>query len=62
MSILSSRPDLAGLNGVHSKIGLMSSYFLETVEEVFDVMHRGMRKEFQRYDHKLFDPQLKKLF
>ncbi|KAL6579041.1 hypothetical protein OROMI_009257 [Orobanche minor] len=56
MSILSSRPDLAGLNGVHSKIGLMSSYFMETVEEVFDVMHRGMREVFQRYDHKLFDP------
>ncbi|KAL6578465.1 hypothetical protein OROMI_010793 [Orobanche minor] len=48
--------DLAGLNGVHSKIGLMSSYFMETVEEVFDVMHRGMREVFQRYDHKLFDP------
>ncbi|KAL6577451.1 hypothetical protein OROMI_011727 [Orobanche minor] len=56
MSILSSRPDLAGLNGVHSKIGLMSSYFMETVEEVFDVMHRSMREVFQRYDHKLFDP------
>ncbi|KAL6540692.1 hypothetical protein OROMI_024575 [Orobanche minor] len=56
MSILSSRPDFAGLNGVHSKIGLMSSYFMETVEEVFDVMHRGMREVFQRYDHKLFDP------
>ncbi|KAL6526211.1 hypothetical protein OROMI_029851 [Orobanche minor] len=56
MSILSSRPDLAGLNGVHSKIGLMSSYFMETVEEVFDVMHRGMREVFQHYDHKLFDP------
>ncbi|KAL6566829.1 hypothetical protein OROMI_015233 [Orobanche minor] len=56
MSILSSRPDLAGLNVVHSKIGLMSYYFMETVEEVFDVMHRGMREVFQRYDHKLFDP------
>ncbi|KAL6585097.1 hypothetical protein OROMI_004386 [Orobanche minor] len=56
MSILSSRPDLAGLNGVHSKIGLMSSYFMEIVEKVFDVMHRGMREVFQRYDHKLFDP------
>ncbi|KAL6540480.1 hypothetical protein OROMI_024363 [Orobanche minor] len=56
MSILSSRPDFAGLNGVHSKIGLMSSYFMETVEEVFDVMHRGMGEVFQRYDHKLFDP------
>ncbi|KAL6518016.1 hypothetical protein OROMI_033717 [Orobanche minor] len=56
MSILSSRPDLAGLNEVHSKIGLMSSYFMETVEEVFDGMHRGMREVFQRYDHKLFDP------
>ncbi|KAL6540833.1 hypothetical protein OROMI_024716 [Orobanche minor] len=61
MSILSSRPDFAGLNGVHSKIGLMSSYFLETVEEVFDVMHRGMRKEFQRYDHKLFDPTVEEV-
>ncbi|KAL6540468.1 hypothetical protein OROMI_024351 [Orobanche minor] len=56
MSILSPRPDLAGLNVVHSKIGLMSSYFMETVEEVFDVMHRGMREVFQHYDHKLFDP------
>ncbi|KAL6520356.1 hypothetical protein OROMI_032536 [Orobanche minor] len=56
MSILSSRPDFAGLNGVHSKIGLMSSYFMETVEEVFDVMHRSMREVFQHYDHKLFDP------
>ncbi|KAL6532202.1 hypothetical protein OROGR_014172 [Orobanche gracilis] len=61
MSILSSRPDFAGLNGVHSKIGLMSSYFMETVEEVFDVMHRGMRKEFQRYDHKLFDPTVEEV-
>ncbi|KAL6581227.1 hypothetical protein OROMI_007150 [Orobanche minor] len=61
MSILSSRPDFAGLNGVHSKIGLMSSYFLETVEEVFDVMHRGMRKEFKRYDHKLFDPTVEEV-
>ncbi|KAL6531901.1 hypothetical protein OROMI_028264 [Orobanche minor] len=56
MSIFSSRPDFAVLNGVHSKIGLMSSYFMETVEEVFDVMHRSMREVFQRYDHKLFDP------
>ncbi|KAL6567801.1 hypothetical protein OROGR_001469 [Orobanche gracilis] len=61
MSILSSRPDFAGLNGVHSKIGLMPSYFMETVEEVFDVMHRGMRKEFQRYDHKLFDPTVEEV-
>ncbi|KAL6503996.1 hypothetical protein OROGR_025919 [Orobanche gracilis] len=61
MSILSSRPDFAGLNGVHSKIGLMSSYFMETVEEVFDVKHRGMRKEFQRYDHKLFDPTVEEV-
>ncbi|KAL6555230.1 hypothetical protein OROGR_006488 [Orobanche gracilis] len=61
MSILSLRPDFAGLNGVHSKIGLMSSYFMETVEEVFDVMHRGMRKEFQRYDHKLFDPTVEEV-
>ncbi|KAL6507805.1 hypothetical protein OROGR_024000 [Orobanche gracilis] len=61
MSILSLRPDFAGLNGVHSKIGLMSSYFMETVEEAFDVMHRGMRKEFQRYDHKLFDPTVKEV-
>ncbi|KAL6531984.1 hypothetical protein OROGR_013954 [Orobanche gracilis] len=61
MSILSSRPDFASLNGVHSKIGLMSSYFMETVEEVFDVMHRGMRKEFQRYDHKLFDPTVEEV-
>ncbi|KAL6566311.1 hypothetical protein OROGR_001926 [Orobanche gracilis] len=61
MSILSLRPDFAGLNGVHSKNGLMSSYFMETVEEVFDVMHRGMRKEFQRYDHKLFDPTVEEV-
>ncbi|KAL6495188.1 hypothetical protein OROGR_030614 [Orobanche gracilis] len=61
MSILSSRPDFAGLNGVHSKIGLISSYFMEIVEEVFDVMHRGMRKEFQRYDHKLFDPTIEEV-
>ncbi|KAL6523578.1 hypothetical protein OROGR_017181 [Orobanche gracilis] len=33
----------------------------ETVEEVFDVMHRGMREEFQRYDHKLFDPTVEKV-
>ncbi|KAL6532196.1 hypothetical protein OROGR_014166 [Orobanche gracilis] len=57
MSILSSRPDFAGLNGVHSKIGLMYSYFME----VFDVMHRSMRKEFQRYDHKLFDPTVEEV-
>ncbi|KAL6557875.1 hypothetical protein OROMI_018225 [Orobanche minor] len=31
---------------------------METIEEVFDVMHRGMRQEFQRYDHKLFDPTI----
>ncbi|KAL6565322.1 hypothetical protein OROGR_002273 [Orobanche gracilis] len=49
MSILSLRPDFAGLNGVHSKIGLMSSYFM------------GMRKEFQRYDHKLFDPTVEEV-
>ncbi|KAL6556381.1 hypothetical protein OROGR_005669 [Orobanche gracilis] len=61
MSILSLRPDFAGLNGAHSKIGLMSSYFMETVEEVFDVMHRGMREEFQRYDHKLFDPTVEEV-
>ncbi|KAL6585663.1 hypothetical protein OROMI_002307 [Orobanche minor] len=30
----------------------------ETVEEVFDVMHRGMREEFKRYDHNLFDPTI----
>ncbi|KAL6501495.1 hypothetical protein OROGR_026628 [Orobanche gracilis] len=61
MSILSSRPDFAGLNGVHSNIALASSYFMENVEEVFDVMHRGMRQEFQRYDHKLFDPTVEEV-
>ncbi|KAL6579985.1 hypothetical protein OROMI_008009 [Orobanche minor] len=30
----------------------------ETVEEVFNVLHRGTREEFQRYDHKLFDPTI----
>ncbi|KAL6517222.1 hypothetical protein OROHE_017928 [Orobanche hederae] len=34
---------------------------IETVEEVFDVMHRGMRKDFQRYDHKLFDPTVEEV-
>ncbi|KAL6535021.1 hypothetical protein OROMI_026395 [Orobanche minor] len=58
MDILSSRPDFAGLKEVHSNIALLSSYFMETVEEVFDVMHRGMREEFQRYDHNLFDPTI----
>ncbi|KAL6552482.1 hypothetical protein OROHE_007846 [Orobanche hederae] len=58
MAILSARPDLAGLKEVHSNIALASSYFMETVEEVFDVLHRGMRQEFQRYDHKLFDPTI----
>ncbi|KAL6541115.1 hypothetical protein OROMI_024998 [Orobanche minor] len=58
VAILSARPDLAGLKEVHSNIALASSYFMETVEEVFDVLHRGMRQEFQRYDHKLFDPTI----
>ncbi|KAL6570009.1 hypothetical protein OROMI_014523 [Orobanche minor] len=58
VDILSARPDLAGWKEVHSNIALSSSYFMETVEEVFDVMHRGMRQEFQRYDHKLFDPTI----
>ncbi|KAL6571257.1 hypothetical protein OROHE_002900 [Orobanche hederae] len=58
MDILSSRPDFAGLKEVHSNIALLSSYFMETIEEVFDVMHRGMREEFQRYDHNLFDPTI----
>ncbi|KAL6509813.1 hypothetical protein OROGR_022301 [Orobanche gracilis] len=53
--------DLECLNGVHSNIALVSSYFMETVEEVFDVMHRGMREEFQRYDHKLFDPTVEEV-
>ncbi|KAL6558385.1 hypothetical protein OROMI_018735 [Orobanche minor] len=59
VAILSARPDLAGLKDVHTNIALASSYFMETVEEVFDVLHRGMRQEFQRYDHKLFDPTIK---
>ncbi|KAL6520645.1 hypothetical protein OROMI_032205 [Orobanche minor] len=46
------------LKDVHTNIALASSYFMETVEEVFDVLHRGMRQEFQRYDHKLFDPTI----
>ncbi|KAL6501328.1 hypothetical protein OROHE_024975 [Orobanche hederae] len=58
VAILSARPALAGLKEVHSNIALSSSYFMETVEEVFDVLHRGMRQEFQRYDHKLFDPTI----
>ncbi|KAL6571363.1 hypothetical protein OROHE_003006 [Orobanche hederae] len=58
VAILSARPDLAGLKEVHSNIALALSYFMETVEEVFDVLHRGMRQEFQRYDHKLFDPTI----
>ncbi|KAL6549997.1 hypothetical protein OROMI_020485 [Orobanche minor] len=58
MAILSSRPDFAGLKEVHSNIALSLSYFMETVEEVFDVMHKGMREEFQRYDHELFDPTI----
>ncbi|KAL6535113.1 hypothetical protein OROMI_026487 [Orobanche minor] len=58
MAILSSWPDFEGLKEVHSNIALSSSYFMETVEEVFNVMHRGMREEFQRYDHKLFDPTI----
>ncbi|KAL6559044.1 hypothetical protein OROHE_006413 [Orobanche hederae] len=58
VAILSTRPDLAGLKDVHTNIALASSYFMETVEEVFDVLHRGMRQEFQRYDHKLFDPTI----
>ncbi|KAL6566792.1 hypothetical protein OROMI_015196 [Orobanche minor] len=58
MAILSSRPDFAGLKEVHSNIALSSSYFMETIEEVFDVMHRGMREEFQRYDHNLFEPTI----
>ncbi|KAL6501094.1 hypothetical protein OROHE_025291 [Orobanche hederae] len=58
VAILSARPALAGLKEVHSNIALSSSYFMETVEEVFDVLHRGMRQEFQQYDHKLFDPRI----
>ncbi|KAL6513708.1 hypothetical protein OROHE_019568 [Orobanche hederae] len=58
MAILSSRRDFAGLNEVHSNIALTSSYFMEIVEEVFDVMHRGMREELHRYDHNLFDPTI----
>ncbi|KAL6577360.1 hypothetical protein OROMI_011636 [Orobanche minor] len=46
------------LKDVHTNIALASSYFMETVEEVFDVLHEGMRQEFQRYDHKLFDPTI----
>ncbi|KAL6576688.1 hypothetical protein OROMI_010964 [Orobanche minor] len=33
----------------------------ETVEEVFDVMHRGMREKFHRYDHNLFDPTIEEV-
>ncbi|KAL6550576.1 hypothetical protein OROMI_021064 [Orobanche minor] len=61
MAILLSRPDLAGLKEVHSNIALMSSYFMETVEEVFDAMHKGMREEFQQYDHTLFDPTIEEV-
>ncbi|KAL6582267.1 hypothetical protein OROMI_006281 [Orobanche minor] len=58
VAILSARPDLAGLKDVHTNIALASSYFMVRMEEVFDVLHRGMRQEFQRYDHKLFDPTI----
>ncbi|KAL6541204.1 hypothetical protein OROHE_010912 [Orobanche hederae] len=60
MAILSSRPNFAGLKEVHSNIAL-SSYFMETVKEVFDVMHRDMRAKFQRYDHNLFDPTIEEI-
>ncbi|KAL6514884.1 hypothetical protein OROGR_020463 [Orobanche gracilis] len=49
------------LKGVHSNIALTSSYLMEIVEGVFDVMHRGMREEFQRYDHNLFDPTIEEV-
>ncbi|KAL6577656.1 hypothetical protein OROMI_009984 [Orobanche minor] len=34
---------------------------METVEEVFNAMHRGMREEFQRYNHNLFDPPIEEV-
>ncbi|KAL6583242.1 hypothetical protein OROMI_005320 [Orobanche minor] len=55
MSILSSRPDFCRFEWSPFKNWIDVVLLHETVEEVFDVMHRGMRKEFQRYDHKLFD-------
>ncbi|KAL6513727.1 hypothetical protein OROHE_019587 [Orobanche hederae] len=34
---------------------------METIEEVFDVMYRGMREKFHRYDHNLFDPTIEEV-
>ncbi|KAL6542277.1 hypothetical protein OROMI_023879 [Orobanche minor] len=62
VAILSARPDLAGLKDVHTNIALASSYFMETVEEVLDVLHRGMRQEFSGTTIKYSTPQLKKKF